>query len=199
MPKAKDYREPETKPLAVDPGRPVALDALLHELDNVLKLIAAKASMHSDSLDDQFLPSVAIRAARGLADRWLKDVKTGNALSTSEGSAARVEDAWRRAVIETQEGRARELSAARSDGKGEGEDAFAALAEERATYRDRLPELMREHEGQFVLIKGQNVVGVFCDRSAALREGYRRFGIVPFLVRQVTASEPVVYLPNVVP
>jgi hypothetical protein len=79
------------------------------------------------------------------------------------------------------------------------QDALAALAEERATYFDRLPELVREHEGRFVLIKGQNVAGVFCDHSAALREGYRRFGIVPFLVRQVAATEPVVYLPNVVP
>jgi hypothetical protein len=91
------------------------------------------------------------------------------------------------------------LSAAPSEGEGEDEDALAALAEERATYRDHRSELVREHEGQFVLIKGHNVVGVFSDRSAALREGYRRFGVVPFLVRQVAASEPVVYLPNVVP
>ena len=115
MPKAKGYRQTETKPLAVDPGRPLALDALLGEQ------------------------------------------------------------------------------------KGEAEDALAALAEERATFIDRLPELVKRHEGQFVLIKGQNVVGVFSDRSAALQEGYRRFGIVPFLVRQVAASEPVVYLPKVVP
>jgi hypothetical protein len=79
------------------------------------------------------------------------------------------------------------------------EDALAALAEERASYRDRLPELVRKHEGRFVLIKGQNVIGVFSDRSTALQEGYSRFGVVPFLVRQVAASEPVVYLPNVVP
>jgi hypothetical protein len=79
------------------------------------------------------------------------------------------------------------------------DDALAALAEERATYRDRLPELVRKHEGRFALIKGQNVIGVFSDRSAALEEGYRRFGIVPSLVRQIAASEAVVYLPNVVP
>jgi hypothetical protein len=84
-------------------------------------------------------------------------------------------------------------------GNGEAEDPLAELAEERATYFDRLPELVREHEGRFVLIKGHNVVGVFSDHSTALREGYRRFGIVPFLVRQVAATEPVVYLPNVVP
>jgi hypothetical protein len=78
-------------------------------------------------------------------------------------------------------------------------DPLAALAEERATYDDRLPELLRQHEGRFVLIKGKDIAGLFGDRSAALREGYRRFGIVPFLVRQVAATEPVVCLPNVVP
>jgi hypothetical protein len=82
---------------------------------------------------------------------------------------------------------------------GEADDALTALAEERATYRDRLPELLAKHEGRFVLIKGPSVVGIFSNRSAALQEGYRRFGIVPFLVRQIAASEPVVYLPNVVP
>ena len=73
------------------------------------------------------------------------------------------------------------------------------LDEEMATYRDRRHALLKEHEGKFVLIKGSNVLGVFSDRSAALREGYSRLGIVPFLVRQVAASDPVVYLPNVVP
>ena len=46
---------------------------------------------------------------------------------------------------------------------------------------------------------GWNSDRTFFDRSAALREGYRRFGIVPLLVRQIVASDPVVYLPNVVP
>ena len=76
--------------------------------------------------------------------------------------------------------------------------SITALAEEIATYRNRLPELLREHDGQFVLIKGTEIAGIFPDRSTALREGYRRFGIVPLLVRQITASDPAVYLPNVV-
>jgi hypothetical protein len=79
------------------------------------------------------------------------------------------------------------------------EVALALLADEMATYRDHLPELLPGREGQYVLIKGPEVVGVFHDRSEALREGYQRFGVVPFLVRQIAASEPAVYLPNVVP
>jgi hypothetical protein len=96
-------------------------------------------------------------------------------------------------MIEAQ-GRERGTSAP----EGEGGAALAVLAEEMATYRDRLPELLGR-QGQYVLIRGDEVGGVFQDRSEALREGYRRFGIVPFLVRQITASEPVVDLPNVVP
>lgn len=73
------------------------------------------------------------------------------------------------------------------------------LAEEMATYRAHLPGLLQGQQSQYVLIKGTDVVAVFNDRSEALREGHQRFGVVPFLVRQIVACEPVVYLPNVVP
>jgi hypothetical protein len=78
--------------------------------------------------------------------------------------------------------------------------ALAAIAEEIATFRNRLPQLLREQAGRFVLIKSADILGTFPDRSAALREGYSRFGVVvPFLVKQIADPEPVVYLPNVVP
>jgi hypothetical protein len=80
------------------------------------------------------------------------------------------------------------------------EVALAAIAEEIATYRNHLPQLLREQAGRFVLIKGADILGIFPDRSAAMREGYRRLGVaVPVLVRQIADPEPVVYLPNVVP
>jgi hypothetical protein len=45
-----------------------------------------------------------------------------------------------------------------------------------------------------VLVKGADILGIFPDRSAAMREGYRRLGVaVPFLVRQIADPEPVVY------
>ena len=95
-------------------------------------------------------------------------------------------------MIEAQE-QARRTSAP----VGENDVALAVLAEEMGTYRDHLPELLQRQERRYVLIKGTDVVGIFDDHSAALSEGYRRFGIVPFLVRQIAASEPVVYLPHV--
>ena len=63
---------------------------------------------------------------------------------------------------------------------------------------DHHPRLLSEEAGRFVLIKNADVLGAFPNRSAALREGYRRFGVVPFLVRQIADPEPEVYLLNVV-
>jgi hypothetical protein len=71
------------------------------------------------------------------------------------------------------------------------------LAVEIATYKARLPELLA-HEGEYVLIKGDEVIGFFKTSRAAVRAGYRRFGIVPLLVKQIAAVEPVIYIPNVV-
>jgi hypothetical protein len=80
---------------------------------------------------------------------------------------------------------------------GEREDPVAEIAQEIATYRSRLPELLA-HEGEFVLIKGDQVIGFYADDSEAIQEGRRRFGLVPMVVKRITAIEPVVYIPNVV-
>ena len=72
-----------------------------------------------------------------------------------------------------------------------------AIAEEIATYKARLPEMAHEHEGEYVLIKGNEVVGFYPDDASAIREGYRKFGIVPLLVKRVTATERAIYIPNV--
>ena len=55
-----------------------------------------------------------------------------------------------------------------------------------------------EYDGEYVLIKGTEIVGFFADDSSALREGYRRFAVVPPQVKRITAYEWVVYIPNVV-
>lgn len=198
MPEAKGRRETETS--ASSPGleRPLALDELLRAFDDVLGLLVAKASYHADAVDDDSLPLAALEAARSLVALRREDIEKGSAPPTPAESSARIESAWRHAMIEAK-GLAPRAARPRDAEPGGGEAALAALAEEMATYRARLPELLAEGEGRFVLIKGREVVGMFPDRSAALREGYRRFGVVPFLAREVTAAEPAVYLPNVVP
>jgi hypothetical protein len=48
-----------------------------------------------------------------------------------------------------------------------------------------------DREGQFVLIKGRDVLG-FCPRHEdALEAGYDRLGGGPFLVKQILVHEPV--------
>jgi len=46
-----------------------------------------------------------------------------------------------------------------------------------------------ENEGKFVLIQGDSVVAYFDSYSEAINEGYKRFGLDNFLVRQVRTHE----------
>jgi hypothetical protein len=68
--------------------------------------------------------------------------------------------------------------------------AKMALEKEIETYKNKLPEL-KAHEGKFVLIQGENVVDTFTSYEDALKEGYKQFGIKPFLVKQILAIEPI--------
>jgi hypothetical protein len=67
-----------------------------------------------------------------------------------------------------------------------------ALEKELATYQAKLSEL-KQHEGKFVLIHDDDVVDLFSSYDDALKEGYKRFGLAPFLVKQIHAIEPVYY------
>ena len=72
----------------------------------------------------------------------------------------------------------------------------STLAVELVTYRDRLDELL-EHEGQYVVIKGQLVLGYYRDRRAALAAAHADFGTVPVLIKQVVEFEPVRRVGNI--
>ena len=65
-----------------------------------------------------------------------------------------------------------------------------ALEQEMETYRHQLAEL-QTYEGKFALIHGTQVVGVFGTYEDALKEGYEKFGLEPFLVKQIHAVEQV--------
>jgi len=64
-----------------------------------------------------------------------------------------------------------------------------ALAEELATYEKHRLELLDRAKGKWVLIHGKEVAGTFDTQSDAIREGYRRYGNVPFLVKEVVEVE----------
>jgi hypothetical protein len=65
------------------------------------------------------------------------------------------------------------------------------LEREHEVYDRRRPELHQRYRGLFVLIKDDDLVGVYPDAEAAFREGVTRFGMVPFLVRQVLDHGPI--------
>jgi hypothetical protein len=65
-----------------------------------------------------------------------------------------------------------------------------ALEKELETYKSKLPELLAD-EGKFVLIKGENVHGTYASYEDALKEGYKTFGLQPFLVKQIQTTEQV--------
>ncbi len=65
-----------------------------------------------------------------------------------------------------------------------------ALETELATYQAHLPELL-VNSGKFVLIHGNQVEDIFSSYNDALKAGYQRFQLEPFLVKQVAAVEQV--------
>ncbi|HKI16390.1 MAG TPA: hypothetical protein VKA15_00840 [Isosphaeraceae bacterium] len=62
------------------------------------------------------------------------------------------------------------------------------LVEELTTYRDNLDELLKR-KGDYVLIKGRQVIGIFTDRQEAIEKADDLFGEEPALVKQIVARE----------
>jgi len=63
-----------------------------------------------------------------------------------------------------------------------------ALEKELATYKAKLPEL-KAQAGKYVLIHGEEVIGIYSAYDDALKEGYEKFGLDPFLVKRIEAVE----------
>jgi hypothetical protein len=68
-----------------------------------------------------------------------------------------------------------------------------ALEKELATFKNKLPEL-KDNEGKFVLIHGDDVIDTFTSYEDAIKEGYSQFKLEPFLVKQIHAIEQVQFI-----
>lgn len=68
-----------------------------------------------------------------------------------------------------------------------------ALEKELATYQSKLSEL-KDSEGKFVLIHGADVVNVYGTYEDAVKEGYARFKLEPFLVKQIQSVEQIHFI-----
>jgi len=68
-----------------------------------------------------------------------------------------------------------------------------ALEKELETYSSKLPE-WKDHVGKFVLIHGNEVADFFSTYEDAIKSGYQRFKMEPFLVKQIHTKEPVLFI-----
>jgi hypothetical protein len=65
------------------------------------------------------------------------------------------------------------------------------LYHEAAVFANHIDEWRKVHLGQVVLIKGDDVIGFYPSLEEAFREGTSRFGLEPFLVRQIVPTDVV--------
>ncbi|MFQ5829244.1 MAG: hypothetical protein ACE5JD_08830 [Candidatus Methylomirabilia bacterium] len=63
------------------------------------------------------------------------------------------------------------------------------LKEELAFFAEKKKELLRTYTGQFALIKGRALVGVFPTREQAYIRGVESFAAEPFLIKQIVEKE----------
>jgi hypothetical protein len=75
------------------------------------------------------------------------------------------------------------------------EETGVALENEARHFESVREALVRDHDGQFALIKGACLEGVFTTFAEAYGAGVRLHGTTAFMVRQITATEAPVVLP----
>lgn len=65
------------------------------------------------------------------------------------------------------------------------------LERETQIYAAHLDEWRKSHLGEFVLIKGEEVVGFFSSLRDAFSRGTNRFGLEEFFIKQITPLDTV--------
>lgn len=69
------------------------------------------------------------------------------------------------------------------------------LEQERAIYDEKKKDWLAQYSGRFVVVKGDDLIGVYNTIDEAIAEGARRFGLSSFLVRQVLPVQEEVRIP----
>jgi len=74
------------------------------------------------------------------------------------------------------------------------------LGKELETYRRVLPGLLADPEkvGKYVLIRGDELFGVYPTQNEAIEAGYDRFGVVPLLAKQIVEREEPLFFPRMI-
>src|ERR1051325_8222043 len=70
------------------------------------------------------------------------------------------------------------------------------LRREWDVFRRELPRLLAEgREGEFALLKGEEIIGFYPTQQDAVRAGYARFLSETFMVHEIRTEEPILTLP----
>lgn len=64
-----------------------------------------------------------------------------------------------------------------------------ALTQEAEVFERNLDEWRQTHLGQFVLIKGTDVLGFYESLEKAFKTGTEQFGLQPFFVKQIVPPD----------
>jgi hypothetical protein len=68
-----------------------------------------------------------------------------------------------------------------------------ALEKELEAFKKELPRLVAESQGKFALVQGDSVVGAFDTYEDAVKAGYDKFSLTPFMVKRIAQLERVQY------
>lgn len=69
------------------------------------------------------------------------------------------------------------------------------LEEELRFFESKKKEWLKDYRDKFVLVKGEELVDVFSTLDDAYKEGVKRYGNQPFLIKKVTEEEEIETLP----
>ena len=70
------------------------------------------------------------------------------------------------------------------------DDPPVDFSREQAAYEREKARLVRDHPGQIALIYGDDVVGAFACADEAFLEGFRRFGLVKMMLKEIRDPDP---------
>lgn len=70
------------------------------------------------------------------------------------------------------------------------------LEHEESVYEANRQALCDRAEGQYVIIKGDRIVGTYESEETAFRTGVREFGGAGFYIKKIARVEPVYYFPG---
>jgi hypothetical protein len=66
---------------------------------------------------------------------------------------------------------------------------FPVFEQEFRTYEENKADLLEKAKGKYVLIKGNNILGIFAKQWTAIDQGYMQLGRGPFLVKRIVEVE----------